>query len=344
MKSCKILRMVSEQTNSTPIHDFEPNKDLLPPTELALPVYFAGKVFINSKEGATDHLGHPQLINYYNKRIYFSEWANDHIHGNLPQNIHLRASRFSEPQYRIFGTQGNANLFSTYNVEWHRDDDFNVERGKEVHSDRNFASTEKRDIEGPKAIELLSKGYGLWSKLASIPNLNWVNNAPHNTNNRLLSVSGFKDPATEVINFEEADSLWNNRKWLDEDALVAALADTYRAISTGKHVIMPKTSYMQFQDIVKIGEAISQMVAAKNNQLIGWVTDRGILGFTDRKAHHLTFTDESRPELLQFDDIVVNPLNSRVNEHNSDLVHKIRQIFINPVRIALKQWRDVSLV
>lgn len=323
--------------------NFESNKEALPIVELTLPTYFAGKIFLNSR-GATDHVAHPQLDNYYTRQIANSRWAGDHIYGNSPQSIHLKPAKFSDVRYKIFGIQGNAKQLAAFNIEWQTEGDYDVERELEASSSRSFGSTEMRSLDTSKAIELLSGGYDLWSKLAGTPNLIWVNNTPINADKRSIATTRFKEPATETLAITNGqNSLWDNKKWLQDDSLVASIANTYMAIENGKFVIMSKSADMDITEVVLIGQALSQMFAAKKNRLIGFVTDRGILGYSDSKAHHLTFTDEKRPSYLQSDDVFIDPSKSSITDHNVKLVNALRDIFTRPINEALQTWRDASI-
>ena len=327
--------------NDTPlIANTEPLKETLPSVELTLPTYFAGKIFLNTR-GATDHVAHPSLEHYYSQHIANSRWAADHLYGNTAASIKLRPAKFDDLRYRIFGVQANSTQISAFNVECQTEGDMAIERGVEPNTARNFCSTELRTIQIPKAVDLLSRGYDLWSTLADTRNLIWVNYTPHKTYNRNIVCSSFREPATEILTIQNGhNSLWDNDQWLLDDSLVASLANTYLAIQKGKHVIMPKSDHIDNSVSILIGQAISQMYASKMGTLIGFVTDRGILGYSESNPHNLTFTDEKRPSYLQTHDVFIDPNKGIIADSNREMVKILRESFTKPLHIALEEFRN----
>lgn len=317
----------------------EPAKETLPSVELTLPTFFAGKIFQNSR-GTTDHVAHPDLERYYIQRIANSRWAADHLYSNTSSSIKLKPAKLDDLRYRIFGIQSNKQQIFAFNVECQTEGDMAIEQGVEPDTSRNFCSTELRAIQIKEAIDLLSRGYDLWSTLADTKNIVWLNYAPYKTYNRNIVSTSFKKPATETLTIQNGhNSLWDNEQWLLDDALVAGLANTYLTIQSGKHVIMPKSDLIDTRVSVLIGQAISQMFASKRDTLIGFVTERGILGYSDSNPHHLTFTDEKRPSYLQNRDVFIDTNKCNITEHNEEMVKAIRDSFSKPLHIALEEFR-----
>jgi hypothetical protein len=318
--------------------------EALPPVELPSQVLFAGKYFLQDG-GTSDHVGNSNLLPYYNgKGISDSGWSNDHIYSNPREPIQIRPSKFSAPKYHIYAVRPLLNSVAEANIEWMTEGDWDMERGitRTIGATcRIFPNTEMRLLDPQMSISLLKKGYNPWTALTDRENLIWTANGVIDRSGRNAQTQWIKDPAKEnILITGNEPSLWENKQWLQEDPLTAAIADTYLEITQGKYVTLTKPDAHDPKQSVLVAQAVAQMLAVKYGKHIWWVTEPNILQSMDRKIFHLTFADK-KPEYTQPGDVFINLPSSKVTANNQTTVENIRKVFSNSLPQALEMWKNL---
>lgn len=316
----------------------------LPPVELPARVLFAGKVFVHGG-GATDFNGNNDLMPYYNRQGIADSWyANDHFFGNPPSDpISVKPAKFSAPKIHIYAVRPWGNSVAEANLEWMTEGDWDKERDvtNKSGSSRIFSNTEMRLLDPNTSISLLQQGYNPWTALTDRENLIWTVDGVVDRSGRNAQTTSISAPGIEnILITGNEHNLWENKQWLQDDMLTAAIADTYREITQGKYVILTKPDANGPKQSVLVAQALAQMVAAKHGKHVWWVTEPNILASNDRKFYSLTFADK-KPQHLQPGDVFINLPSSRVTADNQTTVENIRKAFSNPLPQALEMWKNL---
>jgi hypothetical protein len=315
-------------------NEAQAKSEILPPIQITAPIFYAGKYF--QTDAATDHFGDPHIKSLYDRDIVMSEWAEENIY-HAHARYDLRTANFSEPRPRIYGVFRTDQGLMQVNIKWCTEGDYAREKGVKPSAARPFPNTEIRLLNGKEhIIDLNAKGYCVLSALTSTENINWIivngKTRAYNANGRTSQNNA------EVLDIKGNEpSLWQDRQWLEKDALVASIADTYKNITSGKLVRMVKPESTDPKKSVLVAEAICQMTSSRLGKLICWITERGILR---NQKFHLSFIDGPNIMYPTRDEVLVNPDTSIITQENSALVEQIREAFSKPLPVALKVWKN----
>jgi hypothetical protein len=261
-------------------------------------------------------------------------------------------AKLSEPsKILINGFIFNEGGYGSIKVEWRREGDLMRSLEKSFGNDRPFPISEVHQLVGQGCstredmVKLLADGYGIFAKMADMRNMIAVNHDNKTSYHDLNDEKRTFDDQNEKITFDDKQlSLWQAfPEWIENENLIATIADTYLAIIDGKNIKMVKNS-TDNMEVVLVAQSLAQMIAARHGKLITWLSqDDSINGLKNLPV--LSFVDSPNlPFPLHERSILINPGKSTINPNNSKIVDQIRQSFSqNNITEGMKAWKESGI-
>lgn len=334
-----ILVVIKIESIINDLGDFAENPhehELLEAQEVELSVLFFGKTYTKKhtengwKYFLSDFNNDSPIYNFGSKAVMSSPWAQEHAVGNPPRPVAIEANNFNKQGYTINTARPwSNNGFAVVSIEWRTDRDWELEMNGKIQGElRKFPVVEVRRINSEKALELIKRGYGLWTTIANQPNLIRTQDGIVNRGQRNIQELQVGKNAKDVVSLSgNEDTLWTHEDFADDERLLALMADIYTALLTKKLVYVDKTSHLDTQKTILLAQAISQLIAIKQNRLIGWATEYGI-ATGEFQPYNLIFVNLK--ETLNFypqENIVIHQEKSVITEQNKATVETFRKIF-----------------